>query len=189
MQIDKKRHLAALDEMHDISNKLAKSLPASYEDLEENFIEGLYEAYMAGWLIACEELKISNMNPAYQHIINETDKQIAGKTVWDRLKEAIASGSEYEIKRLFETEWHRMQNTGGYAAAKEASNRNSINKVWITMGDEKVRDTHEYLEGMTVGLDKEFYTFDGDHALFPGGFRNASNNVNCRCDCSYTREA
>lgn len=54
-------------------------------------------------------------------------------------------------------------------------------KTWVTMLDEKVRDTHQYLEGMTIPLDDEFYTYDGDHAQAPGGFTAAQNNVNCRC--------
>lgn len=55
------------------------------------------------------------------------------------------------------------------------------------MEDDKVRDTHDYLEGMSVGIDEEFYTYDGDHALYPGGFENAQNNVNCRCFLTYTK--
>ena len=54
-------------------------------------------------------------------------------------------------------------------------------KIWGTMLDEKVRDTHAYLEGMKVPLDAEFYTYDGDHAQAPGGFTDANNNCNCRC--------
>jgi hypothetical protein len=49
------------------------------------------------------------------------------------------------------------------------------------MMDEKVRDTHKYLEGMTVALDEEFYTYDGDHAPAPHGFTKVENNANCRC--------
>ena len=32
-----------------------------------------------------------------------------------------------------------------------------------------------------VPLEEEFFTFDGDHAAYPGGFTKAENNVNCRC--------
>lgn len=56
-----------------------------------------------------------------------------------------------------------------------------LSKTWMTMLDEKVRDTHQYLEGMTIPLDDEFYTYDGDHAQAPGGFTSAAENCNCRC--------
>ena len=49
------------------------------------------------------------------------------------------------------------------------------------MGDERVRDTHSPLEGITVGLNDLFYTWDGDAAMAPGGFTLPQNNVNCRC--------
>ena len=49
------------------------------------------------------------------------------------------------------------------------------------MRDDKVRETHDYLEGVEVDLASEFVTFDGDSAKFPGDFSRAENNVNCRC--------
>ena len=56
-----------------------------------------------------------------------------------------------------------------------------VSKNWITVRDDKVRETHSYLEGQSVPLEEEFFTFDGDHAAYPGGFTKAENNVNCRC--------
>lgn len=52
--------------------------------------------------------------------------------------------------------------------------------------DEKVRDTHQYLEGMTVGIDEDFWTYDNDHASAPGMFEFAENNVNCRCELLFS---
>ena len=54
-------------------------------------------------------------------------------------------------------------------------------KQWQTMRDGRVRDTHSYLQSAMVNLDDKFYTFDGDSALYPGGFELPENNVNCRC--------
>ena len=54
------------------------------------------------------------------------------------------------------------------------------------MADEKVRDTHQYLELMTVDIDEDFYTYDGDHASAPGMFELAQNNVNCRCELLFS---
>ena len=49
------------------------------------------------------------------------------------------------------------------------------------MLDDRVRDTHDYLEGVEVGLDDEFYTYLGNKAMFPGQFGVAEEDVNCRC--------
>lgn len=70
---------------------------------------------------------------------------------------------------------------GGQAEGETAYDGSPLSKTWVTMLDEKVRDTHQYLEGMTVPLDDEFYTYDGDHAQAPGGFTAAQNNCGCRC--------
>jgi hypothetical protein len=68
--------------------------------------------------------------------------------------------------------------TAKYAGAKS--------KTWVTMMDDRVRDTHDYLEGETVGIGEDFYTYDGDHASAPGLFELAENNVNCRCELLFS---
>ena len=105
---------------------------------------------------------------------------IAGKTFRDRV---LDSKTAEEVVRVIETEATRDYNTGAYNAAK-ASGRTNLLKRWETMKDDRVRDTHDYLEGMVVGLDDAFYTYDGDSAMYPGGFADPANNVNCRCGIS-----
>lgn len=100
-----------------------------------------------------------------------------GKTFRDRITEDT---TQEEILRLIDTEAHRDYNTGVYDAAT-ISGKSGIRKQWYTMMDDRVRDTHRYLEGVTVGLNDRFWTYDGDSALYPGGFMLPSNNVNCRC--------
>lgn len=91
-----------------------------------------------------------------------------------------------EIQRVVDTEYHRMYNTGAYDTATEMENEGyPVMKRWITMGDDRVRDTHSYIDDELVPLDEEFYTYDGDSAMFPGDFSNPANNINCRCICTY----
>ena len=65
---------------------------------------------------------------------------------------------------------------------------NANYKTWITQGDEKVRDTHWYLDGLKVGIDDYFYTLDGDYAMKPYDFEYPQNNIRCRCRLKYTKE-
>lgn len=81
------------------------------------------------------------------------------------------------LKRLIESEGNRCFNMG----MLEAGKGENVLKTWETMMDDKVRDTHWYLEGMEIPIDEEFITFDGDSALAPGGFENPALNANCRC--------
>lgn len=87
------------------------------------------------------------------------------------------------ITRIAETEMHRIANTAALNTAKYAGAKS---KTWVTMLDDKVRDTHDYLEGETVDIDEDFYTYDGDHASAPGLFELAENNVNCRCELLFS---
>lgn len=110
---------------------------------------------------------------------------IEGKTFADRVLEYALLDDVEGIRTVAETEYHRVYNTAADQTARSAPGR--VSKRWRTVGDDVVRETHRYLEGMEVPLDAEFYTYDGDHAAFPGGFTQARNNVNCRCIVTYTR--
>ena len=112
---------------------------------------------------------------------------IDGETYRDRIQTQLDDDSLDGVLRIIETEAHRDYNTGVYDAAK-GSGKSGLKKQWLTMNDEKVRDTHSYLEGMTVGIDDKFYTFDGDSAMYPGGFSLPENNCNCRCGISIVQE-
>ena len=87
------------------------------------------------------------------------------------------------IIRIVETEAHSDFNEG--SLRKAASSGKARYKRWSTMLDDRVRDTHFYLQGMRVPIDASFYTYDGDSAYAPGGFFLAENNVNCRCTLKY----
>ena len=109
--------------------------------------------------------------------LDTVNLEIAGKTFRDRVMDATTAE---EVLRVIDTEATRDYNAGAYNAAK-ASGVSGLRKRWYTMRDDRVRDTHDYLEGMEVGLDDAFYTYDGDSAMYPGGFSLPENNVNCRC--------
>lgn len=105
------------------------------------------------------------------------------KTFEDRVADHVLTGDLQGLQTLAESEFHRVYNAavldGGHQY--QSSVGYGVTKNWYTVMDDKVRETHRYLEGASVSLDEEFWTFDGDHAAYPGGFTKAENNVNCRC--------
>jgi len=109
--------------------------------------------------------------------------EIKGETYRDRIVTQLDNDSLEGILRIIDTESQRDYNTAVYEAGKE-SNIPGLRKKWVTMMDDRVRDTHDYLEGMVVGIDDLFYTYDGDSAYAPGGFEDPVNNCNCRCHIS-----
>ena len=88
---------------------------------------------------------------------------------------------KYKADRISRTETHRTANLGAYAAGQEARSQGvDIKKMWIATLDTKTRPQHAHLDGVKLNLD-EYYKIGADRALMPGGFNQASLNINCRC--------
>ena len=112
----------------------------------------------------------------------EIYKQFDNKDFQDRVSQYAELGNASDIIRVVETDGNRVYNAGGYNGAKGRYKY----KTWVTMMDDKVRDTHDYLEGITVPIEDKFVTYDGDEARFPGDFSNPANSINCRCGIEYS---
>ncbi len=195
-----KRYLVTLDEIH-------KAMPVSLalaerpEDVVEDVLSYLIDAYLAGSSATAEMLDLAPLlvalaEPDEGAEAPQTDVDTAamggviylpveGKTFSDRVLEYALLDDVEGIRTVAETEYHRVYNTAADQTARSAPGQ--VSKRWRTVGDNVVREAHRYLEGVEVPLDAEFYTYDGDHAAFPGGFTQARNNVNCRCIVTYTR--
>ena len=186
---------APYDELNVIQLKLEwlngeSSLTAKQKrrECDEFLMDILTIAYIYGVQDVNENLG-TNVLPEGTQMIDAVLLPIAGKDLYDRINEYVMDDGTVDIQalmRVAETEMTRDYNTGGYNTAK-ASGLPGIRKKWVTMGDDRVRDTHDYLDGMEVGLDERFVTYDGDSALTPGGFELPQNNVNCRCGLTYKR--
>ena len=154
-----------------------------YEDIIDMMLDLFLLAYAMGNSVTNNNL-MSDYAPTLDDAMKVVDAKVAGKTWTERVKEYFDNGGTADdIVRIAETETHRIANTAALDTAKKAGSKN---KTWVTMADEKVRDTHSYLEMETVGIDDEFYTYDGDHAPAPGLFDLPQNNVNCRCELLFS---
>ena len=149
------------------------------EELDELIYTLMLLSYMRGNEMADEEVKVVTQIDLGQ-LQEALDKEYDGKNTSDRVREYYSTGDVEALIRVLETETHRMYNTGIYDAG--IASKLPVNKTWATMLDDKVRDTHWYLEGVQVPFEERFYTFDGDSARYPGDFSRAENNVNCRCE-------
>ena len=180
------------DELHRFESEIRErfgkeSLQKRDKREEEDIIDELLDlfllAYAMGNSVTNENLS-SDYAPSVDEVIKVVDAEVAGKTWRERVEDYFANGGTGEdIARIADTEMHRIANTAALDTAKYAGARN---KTWVTMLDDRVRDTHDYLEGETVGIDDDFYTYDGDHASAPGLFELAENNVNCRCELLFS---
>lgn len=162
----------------------------SLEKFLETTEDFLINAYVSGAKDTLEELGQDtalideiNIVPGLQSALQQAQ---GGMDYSNRTILGYFEYSTKEMQRLVTNEYHRLYNAGAYEMAKnlEVSGM-KVGKKWHTMQDEKVRDTHLYLEGDVVGLDDYFFTFDGDEALYPGDFTQPENNINCRCRVTY----
>jgi len=177
-----------------VNEPLAHSEKEKLRDDMWEYIEFLLiEAYTYGNVQAMQDLGILDRDPAslidpdvMEQTINE---RIADKTYKDRIREYLddETSTVEDFVRVAETDSTRVYNAGVVDGGKN-SGIQGVKKQWITMEDEKVRSTHEYLANMTVPLDADFYSWDGDHARAPGLFSLPENNINCRCTLSLIRE-
>ena len=121
----------------------------------------------------------------------------AGETAFDRMNTHINAAEDAgltvaaatrlieELATLIETEAGRVTNTAIFDIAEDFQRKNPniiTMKRWVGILDDRIRDTHLYLDGTEVPLDAYFYSYSGDKALYPHGFQTAQENVNCRCE-------
>lgn len=115
-------------------------------------------------------------------------RDIAGENWEQRVSDYYDSedGTADDVIRVLDTDSHRIYNDAIEDVGERSSGR--IYKTWETMLDDRVRDTHEWLQSVRVPLNERFYTFDGDSARYPGDFTLPQNNINCRCRISLSRQ-
>ena len=181
------RYLTALDELNTLTSTSyyqagGKDPADRVTQITEDVLSFLINAYTQGIesaeiMLGYElEVNVDLMEEAIFLIID-------GKTYADRVADHVMRNDLAGLKTLVESEFHRVYNAAVNDGGREYANNGNfgVNKTWFTMRDNDVRDTHRYLEGQSIPFEEEFFTFDGDHAPYPGQFAKAENNVNCRC--------
>lgn len=186
-------------------NRLAKQ---EYESVSEQPIEKqrvhmcdwleemLIDAYIAG--LTETGLPIDPVMDNEHFMYDVLFKVIGGETFKDRMSTHVQNKDAGRIGVLAESEMHRVYENGAYDAAEQLEirlerqrtgtgiRRGQVVKTWKTMRDSRVRDTHDFIEGVSVPIEDRFYTYDGDSARFPGDFSKPENVVNCRCVLKYS---
>ena len=174
-------------------NALRTELPAYFENGKianeaavEEIIDSLLDIFIMSYVMGVENTNTqlaSNVQPTIDEMIETVDKKVAGKTWRERVRDYYENGGSVDdILRIAETEAHRDSNEAAFRTAKAAG---ATKKVWNTVGDDRVRDTHLYLDGVSVPIDGEFYSFRGGSTQYPGQWGIAEEDVNCRCWLTY----
>ncbi|MCD8201757.1 MAG: phage head morphogenesis protein [Clostridia bacterium] len=168
-----KKYLTMFDEINRLMPRILKNRKA-----REDFHDFLLDAYVEGlnaaaYIIGTEaELDTERAERVIDWYYPNADE-----SVLDKFTAYIKGGDVGALWRLWESEAHRAYVQGEIDGAYDAGARK---KVWCTMLDDRVRDSHAELEGVTLDLYESFQIGD-DYADGPGLFSLAENNANCRC--------
>ncbi len=176
-------------------NSFRASLPQFFEDgrikSEEDLdslldmMEDLFLLAYANGVEGTNEALSSNIYPSLDDVMRVVDKKVEGKTWRERVKDYYANGgTEADIVRIAETEAHRDSNEAAYNTARAAG---ATSKTWRTMEDDRVRDTHFWLDGVSAPIDGEFYNYKGESTQFPGQWGIAEEDCGCRCWVTYEK--
>lgn len=186
-------YLTALDELNVLTTTSFRMAGGDYaarlSQITDDILSFLINAYTLGIQAAATmldseiEVNIADMEQAIYRVIE-------GKTFADRIADHLLVDDLPGLVTLVESEYHRVYNAAVQDGATDYVNNGGfgVTKNWYTVKDDKVRETHRYLEGQSIPLEEEFFTFDGDHAPYPGQFTRAENNVNCRCIVTLTTD-
>ena len=156
------------------------------EDIIDEMLDLFLLAYANGTEAANNDLG-TDVEIEYDVVEKVVFQVVAGETWRERVERYYRDGgTEYDISRIAETDLTRIYNTAVLNVAERVGS-DGVMKRWETMMDDRVRDTHDYLQSMVVPYDEDFYTFDGDHARAPGLFTLPENNIGCRCTISLLR--
>lgn len=185
------RTILPLDELNAFKENLRTHFNEDGHIASKKDCEDIIDEMLDLYLLALEN-GVNSVNEKFQLDIELSpdvvdaiiNMKIEGATwkdrVWTWYEEG---GTEADIVRIAETEAHRDGNTGAFEAAILAG---ATQKTWVCMMLPTSRDTHIYLDGTTIALEDEFYTFEGNHAMFPGQFGVAEEDVNCLCELSFS---
>ena len=117
-------------------------------------------------------------------------RQIVSKGIKDGLSnddiaKQIKRANDFSINRartIAQTETTRSINRAtneSYNIFSEAENV-QISKEWIASRDDRVRETHQALDGQTVAVNDDF-EIDGYSGSAPANFGEPEMDINCRC--------
>lgn len=166
------------------AQKQAKS--GDFNKVVDNFIDSVEDLFEMDYFYGVTDISMQlgkSLEPDFTDMEKSINKVIEGKDYKQRIREYMADGTPADIARVIGTDAHRIYNDAMY---DQATKNGATKKTWQTMKDLRVRDSHDYLEGVTIPIDAEFYTYKGNKTQYPGQFGVAEEDVNCRCWLTYS---
>jgi len=105
----------------------------------------------------------------------------------ERITEVYDFAATGRAERIARTEVIGASNAGSLQAMKDLG---AVGKEWLTSRDDRVRDTHDAMDGQRVAANEVFISPDGETLQYPGDQSAGPGAViNCRCTLVPVTEA
>lgn len=155
---------------------------------EEDIIDELLDLFLLACANGVEQTNADlggDYRPGIKRVTDIVDREVAGKTWRQRVADYFANGcTEADIIRIAETETHRDSNEAAYITAQA---NKATKKTWHCLMLPTSRDSHIWLNGVSVPLDGYFYSINGGKTQFPGEWGIAEEDCNCYCYLTYSK--
>ena len=200
-----------------VSKEVAESIRKTAEDVYRLAYDGMIEATQKGVKgfsglggATDEMIKAAVNNPIattaleknYKDTVWNIKRQIATGLMagdrYDTMAKRLSKALDIDYKksvRIVRTETGRVREAGHLASAKNVNDALKdgttdmrLTKTWVTMKDERVRSSHQSMNGVTVAMDEDFTLPDGTKTQAPKQSGVASQDINCRCFVKYSLE-
>ena len=161
---------------------------ATKKEEVDKYIDEVTDLFVMAYVFGNAELNMelgSGVQPDAQEMRAVIEERFDGKDYRDRIREYMENGTAYDIQRVLETDAHRVYNAAKFTGAKKAG---ATQKTWNCMMLPTSRDSHVYLDGVTIPMDAEFYSINGGKTLYPGQWGIAEEDCNCLCILTFRRE-
>ena len=161
---------------------------AKKKDEVDKYIDEVTDLFVVAYVFGNTDLNSqlgSQVVPDPKEMQAVIEEKFDGKTYKDRIREYMEDGTVGDIKRVLETDVHRIYNAALYTGARQAG---ATRKTWNCMMLPTSRDTHIYLDGTTIPIDAEFYSFRGGKTMYPGQWGIPEEDCNCLCWLTYSKE-
>lgn len=181
--------LFPFDELNILKSQFeaAEQDPEGKKQRKGYYIDEVTDLFVLAYIYGTDELNKelgTDIQPDTQEMRAVIEERFDGKNYIDRLNDYFENGTTYDIERVLYTDAHRIYNAAKFTGAKKAGAKF---KTWRTQLDPLVRDSHDYLEGVRVGIDDEFYTYNGNHTMYPAQFSIPEEDINCRCWVEFSK--
>ena len=115
-----------------------------------------------------------------EHLAQSLIQGEAYGTAARRIKERMDIGAT-NVLRIAHTEMHRTRQQAKLDSMEEGAKAGVVvKKMWVATVDDRTRDSHQELDGVTIGINEDFEGEEGSGPA-PGMMGSAEEDINCRC--------